>query len=98
MDTTAYGDFDFRNLHYHELQCWNVPGFIRIEAAPTFVELLEKLTAFLGRQPELPEWVYNGLIIGAQGGSQRSFDIVDRSLEKASRSPACGVRTGAASG
>ena len=30
MDTTAYGDFDFRNLHYHELQCWNVPGFIRI--------------------------------------------------------------------
>ena len=82
MDTTAYGDFDFRNLHYHELQCWNVPGFIRIEAAPTFVELLEKLTAFLGRQPELPEWVYNGLIIGAQGGSQRSFDIVDRSLEK----------------
>ncbi len=26
--------------------------------------------------------VYNGLIIGAQGGSQRSFDIVDRSLEK----------------
>lgn len=59
MDTTAYGDFDFRNPRYHELQCWNVPGFIRIEAAPTFVELLEKLTAFLGRQPELPEWIYN---------------------------------------
>ncbi len=46
----------FAISHYHELQCWNVPGFIRIEAAPTFVELLEKLTAFLGRQPELPEW------------------------------------------
>mgnify|MGYP002310060882 CR=1 FL=1 len=81
MDTTAYGDFDFRNPRYHELQCWNVPGFIRIEAAPTFVELLEKLTAFLGRQPELPEWIYNGLIIGAQGGNERSFGIVDKSLE-----------------
>ena len=56
-------------------------GFIRIEAAPTFVELLEKLTAFLGRQPELPEWIYNGLIIGAQGGNERSFGIVDKSLE-----------------
>ncbi len=82
VQTTAYADFDFRNDDFHELQIWEVPEFIRIEAADSFVELLEKETSFFGRQPELPEWVYNGLIIGAQGGSERSFDILERSLKK----------------
>ena len=79
MDSTAYGDFDFREPGYHELQTWNVPGLIRFEGADDFMSLLEKLTAYLGRQPELPDWVYNGLIIGAQGG-ERSFDILEQSL------------------
>lgn len=82
VDSTAYADFDFRNEDFHELQIWEVPARIRIESAPTFVELLEKETAFFGRQPELPDWVYNGLIIGAQGGSERSFGIVDHSLAR----------------
>ena len=82
VQTTAYGDFDFRNDDFHELQIWEVPEFIRVEAADDFVSLLEKETAFLGRQPELPEWVYNGLIIGAQGGNERSFGILEKSLEK----------------
>lgn len=82
VQTTAYADFDFRNPAFHELQIWEVPEFIRIEAAKDFVELLEKETAFLGRQPKLPEWVYNGLIIGAQGGNERAFDILKKTLEK----------------
>lgn len=82
VDSTAYADFDFRNRDFHELQIWEVPASIRIEAAPGFLELLEKLTAFLGRQPELPEWVYNGLIIGVQGGNDRSLGILEKTLDK----------------
>ena len=82
VQTTAYADFDFRNDDFNELQIWEVPQFIRIEAADSFVELLEKETAYFGRQPELPDWVYNGLIIGAQGGNERSFGILEKSLEK----------------
>ncbi len=81
VQTTAYADFDFRNDAFNELQIWQVPEFIRIEAADSFVELLEKETAFFGRQPKLPDWVYNGLIIGAQGGNERSFGILDKSLK-----------------
>lgn len=80
-DTTAYADFDFRHDSYHELQFWAVPAQIRIEAADTFIGLLEKLTAYLGRAPELPDWVYNGLVIGVQGGTERSFGLLDRTLE-----------------
>ena len=81
-DSTAYADFDFRHEDFHELQFWEIPCCVRIEAASSFPELLEKQSAWLGRQPELPEWIYNGLIIGVQGGSGRSFGIVDRSVEK----------------
>ena len=75
-DCSAYADFDFRNPEYHELQFWAVPASVRIESADTFLHLLEKETAFLGRQPELPDWVYNGLILGLQGGVERTEQLL----------------------
>lgn len=82
VDSTAYADFNFKNTDFHELQIWEVPKQIRIEADPAFMGLLEKLTAFTGRQPKLPDWVYNGLMIGIQGGSERAFGILEKTLEK----------------
>ena len=80
-DTTAYADFDFRHEDFHELQFWEVPASIRMEAAENFLDLLKKETAFFGRQPELPDWIYNGLIIGVQGGSERSFGLLEKTLQ-----------------
>lgn len=82
VNSTAYADFDFRNQDFHELQFWNVPDSIRIEAAPDYIRLLEKMSGFFGRQPLLPEWIYNGLIIGVQGGTERSFGLLEKTLEK----------------
>ena len=42
VNSTAYADFDFRNPDFHELQVWEVPASVRIEAAPDFIGLLEK--------------------------------------------------------
>lgn len=80
VDSTAYADFDFRHDSFHELQFWEVPASVRIERADTFLALLEKLTAHLGRQPELPDWVYNGVILGVQGG-ERSFELLEKTLQ-----------------
>lgn len=82
VDSTAYADFNFRNDNFHEVEVWEVPKVIHIEAADNFMLLLEKITALFGRQPLLPEWVYNGLIIGTQGGTKRSFGILDKAREK----------------
>ena len=82
VDSTAYADFDFRNDSFHELQICEVPKQIRIECADTYLKLLERLTAYFGRQPKLPDWVYNGLIIGVQGGNERSFGLLDKTLDK----------------
>jgi len=81
VDTTAYADFDFRHAGFHELQIWEVPSSLRIEAADSYAGILKKESDFFGRQPELPDWVYNGLIIGVQGGNERSFGLMERTLK-----------------
>ena len=78
MESSAYADFDFRAKSYHELQLWEIPAKIRIEAADSFPELLKKMTAQTGRQQELPDWVYQGLIVGTQDGRLRAEEILRR--------------------
>ena len=82
VDSTAYADFNFKNDNFHELEIWEVPKQIRIETAANFIDILGKLTEYFGRQPELPEWIYNGLMIGVQGGTETSFNLLDKTLEK----------------
>lgn len=79
VETTAYADFDFRHSDYHELQIWEIPRSILFESAGTFIELMGKITGYFGRQPQLPEWTYNGIWLGIQGGT----DIVEQKLAKA---------------
>ncbi|WP_279614490.1 alpha-glucosidase [Vreelandella zhanjiangensis] len=68
METTHYADFDFRSADFHELQVWGIPDVILLRSAPTFIQLVENIGAHFGRQPELPEWVYNGVILGLKRG------------------------------
>ncbi|WHZ57622.1 alpha-glucosidase [Metabacillus hrfriensis] len=81
-DTTAYADFDFRNPHFHELQFWEIPKKTLFETADSFLELTGKITNLLGRQPELPDWIYNGVILGIQGGTEITESKINKALEK----------------
>lgn len=81
METTAYADFDFRNKDFHELQVWCKPEFIMIETGETYLEIIEKLTGYFGRQPKLPEWVYNGIILGIQGGTELVIEKMNKAIE-----------------
>ncbi|OHR74177.1 alpha-glucosidase [Bacillus sp. HMSC76G11] len=81
-DTTAYADFDFRNPHFHELQFWEIPEKTLFETADSFIELVGKITNLLGRQPELPDWIYNGVILGIQGGTEITESKINKAIEK----------------
>ncbi|GLR86389.1 alpha-glucosidase [Bradyrhizobium iriomotense] len=67
--TSAFSAFDFRDRSFHEIEVWAVPERIELFAAPSFIELVEMLSGRFGRQPPLPEWVYNGAIIGLKDGT-----------------------------
>ncbi|MCY1745103.1 MULTISPECIES: alpha-glucosidase [Ensifer] len=77
VDTTAYAVFDFRRELFHEVEVWAVPERIEFFAAESFRELVGKLSLRFGRQPQLPDWVYQGAIIGLKDG-KTSFERLEK--------------------
>lgn len=69
VEDSHYMEFDFRHSGYHELVIWAVPRRIVFSRRSSALELLEDLTAYLGRQPVLPDWAYDGVWLGLQGGT-----------------------------
>lgn len=81
-DTTAYADFDFRSPVYHELQFWAPPRQLEFFAAPSFLELVERVSLRFGRQPPLPEWVQRGAILGLKNGRAHAEHVLTQSLAR----------------
>jgi alpha-glucosidase len=69
VETSAYSVFDFRNDDFHEIEIWAIPERIEFFAGDSFTDIVSALSLRFGRQPELPEWVYNGAIIGLKDGA-----------------------------
>lgn len=73
-----YAELDFRSGTFHEIAVWSPRISLTIAAGDSYAELLEKLTALLGRQPALPGWAMEGVWLGVQGGTERVTDIVKK--------------------
>ena len=82
--TTARSVFDFSHATRHVIETDEAaPWFLGF--GDSFEDLLTLLTSLLGRQPELPDWVYDGYILGVQGGT-------DVMLEKYRKCVSAGVK------
>ncbi len=80
-ETTAYADFDFRHGGFHELHFWAVPERIELLAAQTFTGLVERIAARFGKQPRLPDWVFNGAILGLKRGRDHADTVLAKSRD-----------------
>ncbi len=76
-ESSSYAIFDFSAPDVHQLHFWQIPEKIIIAKEDSAPAVLQSLTEYLGRQPELPEWVYDGVWLGIQGGT----DAVERKLQ-----------------
>lgn len=76
---TAYCEFDFKNKNQHKLNFWEVPEKIIIGVEDSALNTLTSLSEYLGRQIMPPEWTYDGMWLGMQGGS----NITDKKLSDA---------------
>ncbi|MGE4584512.1 MAG: alpha-glucosidase [Sphaerochaeta sp.] len=83
-DTGGYADFDFSHAEYHRLTFWEVPASLTISHKKSLLEVVSDISLLLGRQAVLPSWVYDGIILGMQGGTGIC-------LEKLGRMRACKV-------
>lgn len=66
-ESTVYAEFNFKGKSRHELYFWGNPKKIIINKLDSAVDTVSKLTEILGRQPKLPDWVYDGMWIALQG-------------------------------
>jgi len=80
-ETYGYADFDFSLPNAHRLMFWDVPSLITISAKPSLLEVVQDISALLGRQGELPSWIYDGIILGIQGGTKTCLSKLDRMQE-----------------
>ncbi len=69
-ETYGYANFDFSDAHSHDLMFWDVPSEIVVGRKQSLLQVVQDVSAFLGRQSELPDWCYDGVILGIQGGTE----------------------------
>ena len=78
--TTARTEFDFSGADRHLIKIDEIADFC-FGFGDTFEEVISDLSLTLGRQPELPDWVYDGEILGIQGGTEVMMQKVENALE-----------------
>ena len=89
LETSAYSVFDFSAPDRHELYAWELPRRLVIGVAASMMNVAQDVSAFFGRQGQLPDWCYDGVILGIQGGTTVCLD----KLRNAKRAgvPVCGI-------
>ena len=87
-DIRSYAEFDFRDKNKTVLYLQEKPSFV-MEEGKTFTDLSDKLTGLLGRQKNLPDWVYDGAILAMQGGTEVIEEKLQKALDKGVR--VCGI-------
>ncbi|MGN0240892.1 MAG: alpha-glucosidase [Candidatus Weimeria sp.] len=78
IDTDRYAEFDFRTNGKMTFDLEEACS-ITVIHADTFTELSEKTADLLGHQLPLPEWLYDGVILGIQQGPE----VIDEKIRKA---------------
>ena len=83
-DTVKYAEFDFSDEKRVTLMFQERPQF-HMESGRDFREVSEKLSALLGHYGKLPEWLYDGIILAVQGGTETVDARVCKALESGVR-------------
>ncbi len=81
VQTTAFCRFDFSQKNSCTLLCHAIPSSIFIGQAEAIPTAAGALSSLLGRQKSLPDWIYNGIILGLQGGRTVVEEKLNRALE-----------------
>lgn len=87
-ESTARAEFDFTNSRFHIVKTDSIVPFY-IGFGNDFEAVVRDMTQLLGRQCALPDWVYDGAILGIQGGTEIMMKKVEACL--ACNTDVCGV-------
>lgn len=78
----SYMEFDFTHKDFHQLEIHNIPSAISFGIGKTLLESVKLLTKEIGTPTMLPDWVYDGVIVGLQGGTEVVIPKIENALNK----------------
>ncbi len=81
LDNSEYCVFDFREKDCAEIGLWSSEMSGRIFVGATPKNILEMYTAYAGRMRRLPEWMVDGMMIVAGGGSEAVRKTIDQAVK-----------------
>lgn len=73
----SYSVIDCTDPAFHRFEVWSAVTGFELYAADGPLDLVGQLSARFGRQPQLPDWVIGGAIVGLKDGA-RSFERLER--------------------
>jgi len=76
---SSFAVFDFQASSRAGLTFWQFPDAIILGVESSQPDAMDGFTRLIGRQPALPDWAYEGIWLGVQGGRA----VVEAKLEKA---------------
>lgn len=85
VDTENYGLLDFTNDHYHTLTFLSMPKELIIGKEDNLLELSGSLSKQRGIMPKLPDWIYDGMILSIQGGTNICDEKVTKMLDRGAK-------------
>jgi alpha-glucosidase len=80
IDSSAYSVLDFTSPMFHELEVWDTDFRFELYAGASLEALVKRLAQRFGHSGHIPEWVYNGAILGLKRGAERNFEILEQAL------------------
>ncbi len=73
LDSDSYSQFEFGEKEI-QIEVREAIKTIHIGVSRDYEDMMIELTSIIGRQPRLPDWVFDGMILGIQDGSQVCHD------------------------
>jgi alpha-glucosidase len=77
LDSSAWSVLDFSDAARHRVEVWEGHARLEFTITDSLPELVSELSDRFGRAEPLPDWVFNGAIIGLKDGAN-SFARLDK--------------------
>jgi len=82
VNHSSYMEFDFSHDDFSQIECWAIPEEITIGIGKDFEEVIQTQSHYFGLQPKLPDWIFDGMILGLQGGTEEVLPKVNQAIKK----------------
>lgn len=81
INTSAYSVLDFTSPMFHEVEVWDNNFNFEFFYGESILNIVQQLAKHFGHCGHIPQWVYNGVILGLKRGFPRNLEILELAIK-----------------